>query len=190
MSVLTLRPESDSSVTQARSTGSYNYALIDETTLDEADCCVVGSSSTQTLTDIYGFPNHTSESGTINSVTLKCYCKYTLFGTDATDTYVNPAVKIGGTVYNGGNQTLTASTALYSKQWTTNPATSAAWSWTEIDDLLAGDTMTSHNISKTNGKSANCYQLWVEVYYTAGGGSPVWLPFMKHNFIPPLIGGY
>jgi len=31
----------------------------------------------------------------------------------------------------------------------------------------------------------------IRVYYTAGGGSTVFLPnIMKHNFIPPLIGGY
>jgi hypothetical protein len=31
----------------------------------------------------------------------------------------------------------------------------------------------------------------IRVYYTEGGGSPVFLPnIMKHNFIPPLIGGF
>ena len=56
--------------------------------------------------------------------------------------------------------------------WTTNPGTSAAWGsdWSVIDALLAGDSLTSHSVDKSNYKSAFCYQLWVEVDWTAGGG--------------------
>ena len=121
--------------------------------------------------DIYGFPDHTSESGTINSVTIKAYLKYILKGTCTNNATFNPAVKISSTVYASGEQNLTSSTALYSYAWTTNPATSAAWSWTEIDALLAGDYLKNGWVNKDNKRSPFKYQLWVEVDYGAGGGS-------------------
>lgn len=177
MSVLTLRPNADSTplelITYPASPTTH-YTKIDEASKDESDNnSHYDTSASVTKTDIYGFPDHSSESGTINHVTVKCYCNYQLDGTDKNDCYVNPAVKIGSTVYNGGNQALTTTVSLYSKQWTTNPATSGAWSWTNIDDLLAGTSMVNHVIDKSNLKSPICYQLWVEVDYTEGGGATV-----------------
>jgi hypothetical protein len=178
MSVLTLRPNANSSSAQTNSSYNQtdNYSYVDEETKNESDHLYAVTGSTDNTyyskLDIYGFPNHTSESGTINKVTVKCYAKYTLEGTDTSSVYVNPAVKIGSTVYSGGNQTLTTSYALYSYDWTVNPATTAAWSWTEIDDLLAGDTLTSHYTSNKNQRLAFNCQLWVEVDYTEGGGKP------------------
>ena len=171
MSTLILRPNAASSTTQSRQGGTnYNYEAIDETTLSETDYCwVSGSGSSQTSEDIYGFPDHSSETGTINSVTVKAYCKKVIKGTDANNVTIRPLVSIGGTSYYGAAQNLTTSTALYSKSWTTNPATSSAWSWTNIDNLLAGDELTSHYTDKNNNVSSYCYQLWVEVDYGASG---------------------
>lgn len=172
MSVLTLRPNANSSPLEQTVSGGQNYACVDEATIDTADYCYVqGSSATQTKTDIYSFPNHSSESGIINSVTVKCQCKAQKSGTGLA--YVNPAVKIGSTVYESGDQSITENYtyALYSYTWTTNPATSSAWSWTEIDALLAGDKLSATYTDKNNKSTALIYQLWVEVYYTEGGGA-------------------
>lgn len=190
MSVLTLRPNANSSPLEQTVSTGQNYACVDEATIDTVDYCYAqGSSATEIKTDIYSFPNHSSESGIINSVTVKCQCKRQKSGNGLA--YVNPAVKIGSTVYESGDQSITeASTyALYSYTWTTNPATSSAWSWTEIDALLAGDKLSAIYTNKSNYATAMIYQLWVEVTY-GESSSPVFLPFMKHNFIPPLIGGY
>lgn len=190
MSTLTLRPNADSYKGLISSSGADHYALVDEATLDESDYVFVdGGSIGQALYDDYGFPNHSTESETINSVTVKAYCKKVVEGTDANNVSIWPLVSIGGTQYYGDAQNLTASTALYTKAWTTNPATSSAWSWTNIDNLIAGIKLSSHYTDKNNSVNSYCYQLWVEVDY-GESGSPVWLPFMKHNFIPPLIGGY
>ena len=172
MSVLTLRPNSDSTPLQQNpSTSGSHYVLIDEVTKDEADYInLIGLSEGNAITDIYGFPDHTTESGTINSVTIKAYCKYVLTGTCTNNATFNPAVKIGSTVYYGGAQNLTNTTALYSYTWTTNPATTSAWSWTEIDALLAGDALKNGYTDKDNWRRPYNYQLWVEVDYTAGGG--------------------
>jgi len=180
MSTLILRPNAASSTAQSRQGGTnYNYEAIDETTLDEADYCwVSGSGSSQTAEDLYGFPDHSSETGTINSVTVKAYCKKIIKGTDANNVTFRAALQISNTSYYGSANNLTTSTALYSNSWATNPATSSAWSWTNIDNLLAGDELTSHYTDKNNNVSSYCYQLWVEVDY---GASSVGLPvFMFH----------
>lgn len=192
MSTLTLRPNADSYTGLTGSGGGYNYTFLDEATLDESDYVSVdGGTSSQTLYDTYGFPDHSTESETINSVTVKAYCKKVVTGTDANNVTIRPCIYISGTGYYGDSQNLTASTALYTKAWTTNPATSSAWSWTNIDNLIAGLELTSHRTDKNNNVDSYCYQLWVEVDYGESGSSPVFLPnIMKHNFIPPLIGGY
>ena len=165
MSTLILRPNA-ASVTSQNSKGKItnNYETIDEATLDEVDYCWVdGNGSSLTQSDIYGFPDHSSETGTINSVTVKAYCKKVIKGTDANNVTFRPLVKISNTSYYGSANNLTATTALYSNSWATNPATSSAWSWTGIDNLLAGDELTSHYTDKNNNVSSYCYQLWVEV---------------------------
>lgn len=187
MSTLILRPNAASVTGQTRVGGTnYNYEAIDESTLDEADYCwVSGGSLSDTRFDIYGFPDHSSETGTINSVTVKAYCKKVIKGTDANNVTFRPVVKISTTSYYGSSNNLTASTALYSNSWATNPATSSAWTWTNIDDLLAGDELTSNYIDKNNNVSSYCYQLWVEVAYgDAAAGS---LP-LKNVFGRPFRG--
>jgi hypothetical protein len=180
MSTLTLRPNADNHRGLTKSSGSDNYALVDETSLDEADyVSCSGGSSSQTLYDDYGFPNHSTESETINSVTVKAYCKKVVKGTDANNVTIRPLVTIGGTQYYGDAQNLTTSTALYTKAWTVNPATTSAWTWTNIDDLMAGLELTSRYTDKNNSINSYCYQLWVEVEYGAATG-PVMPVFLYH----------
>lgn len=171
MSVLTLRPNSDSSITQSRSTGSYNYAVVDETTKDESDYTYVMQTKngpTLIKRDLYGFPNHTSESGTINSVTLKAYCK----GSGGTAySKIRFFLSISSTDYDGSFQEIAKSTTLYSEVWSSNPA-GGAWSWTDIDNLLAGDKLSSSGTPSGENYTYK-YQFWVEVDYTAAGGTSI-----------------
>lgn len=175
--LLTLRPNADSTpLEQVPSSGGSgaHYEKIDEASKDESDYMVPSSPvATATKIDIYGFPDHTSEAGVINSVAVKCYCNYALVGTDGTAVYVNPAVKVGGTLYYGGAQELTTTVSLYSYSWANNPATVAAWTWDEIDALLAGDSLSTHLASKGNSRNGYLYQLWVEVSYEAEVGNPM-----------------
>lgn len=174
MSILTLRPNVDNYRGLMASSGADHYALVDETSLNEADYLWVdGGAASQAVYDNFGFPNHSTESETINSVTVKAYCKKVVTGTDSNNVTIKPLISISGTGYYGDAQNLTSSTALYTKAWTTNPATSSAWSWTNIDNLIAGLELTSHYTDKNNNVDAICYQLWVEVDYGAGGGSSV-----------------
>jgi len=172
MSTLILRPNSDTSFAEQEcSSGMTHYILVDEATLDEADYLKNPSTTTTTKTDLYNLTNHWEESGTINSVTVKLYAKYILTsGTTDGTTYVKPLIRVSDTNY-GDNQALTDTVALYSQTWTTNPYTSEAWTWTQIDALIAGDSLTNYATDAKNYKSTYCYQLWVEVDYTAGGSS-------------------
>ena len=180
MSTLTLRPNAASLTAQNRVGGTNNYECIDEATLDESDYCYCGGSgSSQTLLDLYGFPDHSTESETINSVTVKAYAKKIIKGTDANNVTIRMAIDISGTRYFGSANNLTTSTALYSHTYSVNPATSSAWSWTNVDNLLVGDELTSHYIDKNNNISSYVYQLWVEVDYGAATG-PVMPVFLYH----------
>lgn len=179
MATLILRPNAASYTTQTKSTGNNNYECIDEETLSETDYCYVsGSNSSNMPLDIYGFTDHSTETETINSVTIKGYAKKIVTGTDENNVTFRTAIRIGSTDYYGSANNLTTSTALYSHVYSVNPATSSAWTWTNIDNLLAGDEITSNCIDKHNYASSYCYQLWVEVAYGAAG--PVIPVFMYH----------
>ena len=182
MATLILRPNAASVTAQTSTGGNNNYECIDEVTLSETDYCYVsGSSSSNTLLDIYGFPDHSTETETINSVTIKGYAKKIIKGTDANNVTFRTAISIGGTDYHGSYNNLTTSTALYSHVYSVNPATSSAWTWTNIDNLLAGDEMTSNSIDKYNYVSSYCYQLWAEVDYGEAAG--VVVPVFTYHYM-------
>jgi hypothetical protein len=92
MATLILRPNADSAITQNNSalSGVDNYSFIDEVTLSEVDFVgCLGAFGTNSFQDLYTLPNHTTEAGVINSVTIKCYAKRTNT-VDATVTLVKP----------------------------------------------------------------------------------------------------
>jgi len=180
MSTLILRPNQDTSTAQQEcSSGVTHYILVDEVTKDEADYLKNPDTTTTTKTDLYDLPNHDAESGTINSVTVKLYAKYVLSGTSAGTAYVKPLIRVSDTNY-GDNQALTDTVALYSQTWTTNPYTSEAWTWTQIDALIAGDSLTNYATDAKNYKATYCYQLWVEVDY---GASSLVLPVFAYHYM-------
>ena len=57
--------------------------------------------------------------------------------------------------------TLTSSYAIYNWTHTTNPVTSSAWTWSEIDSLEAGVALIGDTYD-----FSNCTQVYVEVIYT------------------------
>ena len=173
MTVLALRPNGDYSVALTRSTGSDNYALVDEATLDEAD--YVYRATNTYATDSYEFSDP-SVSGTINNVTLKAYIRNTgTLGTSYAKLTMNGADGDEITMVGGH------STTLYSFAINTNPFTGSAWTWQNINDLTAGVRLKGTG----TGGQAQCYQLWVEVDYTPAGFIP---GIMRHHFIPSLGG--
>lgn len=156
MSVLILRPNSDYSVNLTRSSGDDNYALVDETTLDTND--YVERYSSSWATDLYGMPDHTTESGVITSVTVKAY-----FGRSGSigSAYARTVLYVGDTLYEGDAVNMGGGypPTLHSTTYNTNPYSGSAWTWEDIDNLLAGCSATGTG----TGERGRCYQLWVEV---------------------------
>jgi hypothetical protein len=165
MATLTLRPNGDNTVAWLRSTGSLSYALIDEASADDADYLETAGGTW--MKELYDFPNHSSEEGSINSVKLCARCIRVNVGTGGT----TPKIKFNISVSTEGTeQTLTLSWALYTQTWTTNPADSAAWEWADIDALapgiqgLGGGTDIFKDFA-----NARMSQYYIEVDYTPPG---------------------
>src|SRR5512145_275171 len=126
MASLIIRPSSDASVALTTfGTGSYHYDRLNESTADDTDG--VQSNSTDGSTDRYGIENP-SAGGAISSVDV-----YVRIWTDTSGLgAANVGVYIGSTQYypSTGFGFGTTATDL-SKSWSTNPNTSAAWTWTD-----------------------------------------------------------
>jgi len=142
-----------------------NYQQVDEASPDDETTNVYPNPSGW-LRDFYNLDNHSVGSGTINKITVYCEIR----GSKVTSHSAKIAIKSGtgsgnpDTISEGSQINLPSNTAYnsYNYEWTTNPATSSAWTWDEIDHLQAGVSMIDNGI----GRPA-CTQVYVEVDYTA-----------------------
>ncbi len=162
MATLTLRPNGNGDVIECTpypNTGESNYQDVDEAS-QNGDTDYVTNPAGTTKIDLYALENHTTETLYILGVTVYIYAKVTgSVGTQ--NSYIK--IKTGGTQYDSTVKYLSTSYALYSHTWTTNPNTSAAWTWTNIDNLQAGLQLFSSD------EQQRCTQLYVVVSY---GGPP------------------
>jgi len=167
MPTLTLYPNADESVTMSQyGSGTGNYGRINETTQDDTNG--VTTENTTGQLDLYGLPDP-SQDGTINKVTVHFRARWTYTGDIVTQSYGTPQVRIGGTTYSGTGQALTVSFASYNRSWTTNPNTSSAWTWQNINDLIVGLYMNAGIYGDTKNPTlgaAYCSRLYVIVDYT------------------------
>ncbi|MFQ5452928.1 MAG: prepilin-type N-terminal cleavage/methylation domain-containing protein [Candidatus Zixiibacteriota bacterium] len=124
-----------------------DWSCVDEVTSDGDGTFVKGAGGSWD-NDTYATENSSVSSGTIDSVVVFIRAKFFRART---------AIRTNGTLYEGNDIWLTNSYANYSTSYITNPNTSSAWTWTEIDALEIGVTLK---------ESAFCTQVWVEVYYT------------------------
>lgn len=166
MPTLTLRPNSDVSVAMSQyGSGTGNYGRINESTTDDTNG--VSTTNTQGAVDLYGLPDP-SPSGTINSVTVHFRARWTYIGSIVTQSYGTPQVRIGGTTYSATAWALGNTFKGYSRSWTTNPNTKSAWTWQNINDLVAGIRLNAGTYGDDKNPTlgeAYCSQLWVVVDY-------------------------
>jgi hypothetical protein len=160
-----LRPNGASDETniasQEPSSGSH-YEKVDEASPDDM-ATLVYTNSASYQRDLYGIADHSVGSGTINSVTVYAYCKSN--GATPAQTSLKLAVKSGATTDEGDEKTITDSWAYYSEQWTADPNTGAAWTWSAIDAMQAG---LSIRRATSLGLQTLCSQVYIEVDYTSG----------------------
>lgn len=125
--VRTLLPAADDVVQFARSTGSYNYANVDDASSDEDT--TYNESSTVGAKDFFAFNDLPANPGTITCVQVSARARKN----DAGERSLRTKVKSDGTEANGATNAL-GSTYLYSAEvFATDPATGAAWTETAVN---------------------------------------------------------
>ena len=131
---LYIYPTSDSLSPFEPSAGSNNYAMVDDVWNNPNTSDYVYMTDVTNLKDRYTLTDHTSETGTINYVKLIAYAKADFVSTAPTlalHTYLS------ATEDEESAQALTGSYSKYYNTFTQDPG-SGAWSWTDIDNVLAG----------------------------------------------------
>lgn len=108
--------------------------------------------------DLYNLPAH-SGTGTINSITVYYTAK---LASDAGDCDTRASIKIDGITYDGDINNVGVAFIEKSEVWAENPASEAAWTWADIDDLQIGVSLWGRGI-----RLAICTQVYVVVDYTA-----------------------
>lgn len=151
-SIELLYPNGSGSITDLTSSGcAANWQCVDEPVSD-GDATYVAGSGAGWLYDLYDTENHSTGSGTIDSVKISSHAKGNGAGMKAL-TYM----RINGSNYSGSFSNTTASYVTYSTVYTTNPSTLSAWTWADIDTIEIGTGVK---------KAASVTQVWIEVYYT------------------------
>ena len=142
-----------------------HYTTVDEAEAD-GDTTHIYTKGSDWLRDLYNISDHSVGSGTINHITVYAVCG--ALGIPS-QTSLKIAIKSGTGSGNPDTPDESAGIELtsvdylsYSNEWATNPATSSAWTWDEIDKLQIGITIRE----SSGGKPTKCTQVYVEVDYT------------------------
>ncbi len=133
-----------------------NYLCVDDVSADDDATCVK-SIGTSYGADTYTTADPTDTACTITSVTV--YVRSRKFVKTA---YAQVVLRTNGAEYTGSEETLGSSFADYSQEWTDNPFTGSAWTWSEVTDMEIGVRLRSGKATHP----ARCTQVWVVVAYT------------------------
>ena len=159
MALLTLRPNGAGTYTSIASqypaTGNHWDKVDDETPDDGATIVYTTFSGYQT--DCFVFPNQ-SDIGPINSVSVYVVCDKESSGGGYLCT---PIIFIAPSWY-GTDQTLAdGGYSEYHQTWTTNPATSSSWEWSDLDSAEIGVRLRG-----LGDYEVRCTQVYVVIDYT------------------------
>ena len=120
-----------------------NYECVDESRVIPDTNTYVYTTSTSIVSDLYNFENHTTENGTINNIVLYTRAKSHLVTPDSSATY-DMRLEISGSTFFSSEATygtdinLSTDYNIFSCLWVNNPETENAWTWTDIDNMIAG----------------------------------------------------
>jgi len=158
----TLRPTASGDETiiadQFPDSGAH-WDKVDEATAD-GDSTYISTEWYEWEEDLYNIADSIG-SGDINYVRVY-YVARAEANPSQTTAYVH--IKTNGVEYDGSEDTMTTGYATYSYQWSTNPQTSDAWTWAEIDALQIGVGLRRPSPNKWTRVT----QVYAEVNY--GGG--------------------
>ncbi len=147
----TLRPNGTGSLSALTTNCANNWQCVDEAVSDDDGTYNSGSSNFWQY-DLYAVENHTTGSGTIDSVKIFINAKLN-FNNQRIRTYI----RTNSTNYQGAQIKPSTIYTTYSTTYITNPQTSVAWTWTEIDAIEIGPQIR---------RAARVTQVWIEIYYT------------------------
>jgi hypothetical protein len=157
-----LRPNGTGDVTNITSqypASTSHWDKVDEASADDLTTYVYTTDASR-LYDLYTLSNHVG-SGPINSV--KIY--HRIGGDGSPGANFRPVIKTEGSIYYGGwHSPGTSSFITYSDTWLTNPYTSSAWTWEQIDALQVGSEVYR---SQSGSYEGRCTQIYIEVDYTS-----------------------
>lgn len=170
MATLTLRPNANSYAdngVQYPATGNV-YDKVNDVTPD-GDSTYIRPYYDGVGIFAFGYPDHTSESGTINSVKVYARCRNYYYTANA----LRMVIRSGTTNYYSSYIQLSTSYDTKSVTYNTNPASGSAWTWDDIDSLQAGVELGQWSAGK-DGDAAICTQIYVEVDYTPTKSFKYW----------------
>ena len=145
--------------------------------IPDEDYTYVYSSVTDLQYDLYRIPNHTTESGIINFVRIFARAK----SADITQ-HQDGIYKIiltdnaCGNIYKSDDIDLITSYSTYNNVWTTNPRTTDAWTWTDIDNLQFGIECSSPSVATTTNSvfRPNATGFHTNMDYSNEGAATTW----------------
>jgi hypothetical protein len=132
----TIRPNADAAVQWTPSTGTLNYACVDEATVSNTDYVSGGSVGLQ---DLYDFGNLSSTPAQVNAVNLQLVG----YKTDAAARAIAAAVKSGGTTNVGSDNFLTSNNIFFNRFMEVNPVTGLPWTAADVNAIQAGPKVTA-----------------------------------------------
>lgn len=158
MSTLTLRPNgvgTNSGWSVGAGSGT-KYLNVDEAVSD--DFTTFNSTGSANVIDTYALDDTLPAGAVVSQI------EAFLHAIGTTSDVVQVAIRSGATNYFSANKNLTNGVwADFSNVWATNPATSLAWTKSDIDALEAG-------MKYISGAGASVTQVWVVVTYTLASG--------------------
>lgn len=156
--VVTIRPNGNGSSSENANTGcSSHWQCVDESSADGDASFVNGGIYYTWTTDTYQATDP-SVTGTIDS--FKVFMRVRDVPGDPGDRHLRTVIRIGSTNYQGSIVDVGGITSYtnYSTTYINNPATSSAWTWSEINSLQIGVSILDDDVWVT--------QVWAEVYYS------------------------
>ena len=152
-------PGSETSIDSQYPSSGAHWDKLDETTPDEDSTYVenLNGSPGVLQRDLYSIQNHSTGTGTISKIRITARCKF-----NAPYPCLSLSLKTHGTVYDY-NQLCGSVWSDISQEFTANPFTGVAWTWSEIDELEAGLELGGSTYAPDWSR---CTQLYVTVYYS------------------------
>ena len=160
VTITTLRPTGDNHVGCARSpVGAANYTAVYEESPDD-DSSYVYRNSVGEVYDLYSFPASGIPSAAVIAY-IRIYFRLktgdaTLGGAGATK------LKTHDALYNGEWQSSAAAYTDFYTEYTLNPNTSAAWTVSEVDAILAGVRL----YAASGSYYGRVTQMWITISWT------------------------